>query len=123
MASPAHVWRRSFHSVRGRKPSLRPFPAPITDPSGALVPGVSVTIASQGTGLKRSALTDSSGEYRFAGLPTGNYSLRIEKTGFQSQIREGVELDFGCRSEDQFAARSRRPRTTNDGQRERCRDR
>jgi hypothetical protein len=42
--------------------------------------------------LKRSALTDTAGEYRFAGLPTGNYSLRIEKTGFQSQTREGVEL-------------------------------
>jgi hypothetical protein len=64
----------------------------ITDPSGAIVPGVSVTIVSQGTGLKRSALTDTAGEYHFAGLPTGNYSLRIEKTGFQSQVREGVEL-------------------------------
>jgi hypothetical protein len=58
----------------------------ITDPSGAVVPGVSVTIVSQGTGLKRSALTDTAGEYRFAGLPTGNYSLRMEKTGFQSQF-------------------------------------
>jgi len=65
----------------------------ITDPTGAVVPDVSVTIVSQGTGLKRSALTDSSGEYRFAGLPTGNYSLRMEKTGFQSQVREGVELN------------------------------
>src|SRR5579864_5047739 len=65
----------------------------ITDPSGAVVPGVSVTIVSQGTGLKRSAPTGTAGEYRFAGLPTGNYSLRIEKTGFQSQIREGVELN------------------------------
>ena len=64
----------------------------ITDPSGAVVPGVSVTIVSQGTGLKRSAPTDTAGEYRFAGLPTGNYSLRIERTGFQSQIREGVKL-------------------------------
>src|SRR5271163_4836570 len=64
----------------------------ITDPSGAVVPGVSVTIVSQGTGLKRSALTDTAGEYRFAGLPTGSYSLRLEKTGFQSEIREGVEL-------------------------------
>jgi hypothetical protein len=64
----------------------------ITDPSGAVVPGVSVTIVSQGTGLKRNAPTDMAGEYRFAGLPTGNYSLRIERTGFQSQIREGVEL-------------------------------
>src|SRR5580692_8889300 len=64
----------------------------ITDPSGAVVPGVSITISSQGTGLKRSALTDTAGGYRFAGLPTGDYSLRIEKTGFQSQIREGVGL-------------------------------
>ena len=64
----------------------------ITDPSGAVVPGVSVTIVSQGTGLKRSALTDTAGEYRFAGLPTGSYSLRLAKPGFQSQVREGVEL-------------------------------
>src|SRR5580658_10218709 len=65
----------------------------ITDPTGAVVPGVSVTIVSPGTGLKRSALTDAAGEYRFAGLPAGSYSLRLEKTGFQSQVREGVELN------------------------------
>jgi hypothetical protein len=64
----------------------------ITDPSGAVVPGVSVTIVGQGTGLKRSVLTDTAGEYRFAGLPTGNYSVRVEKTGFQTQLREGVAL-------------------------------
>src|SRR3984957_1186003 len=65
----------------------------ITDPSGAVVPGVSVTIIGQGTGLKRSALTDTAGEYRFAGLPTGDYSLRLEKKRFQSQVRAGVELN------------------------------
>src|ERR1700722_6968656 len=65
----------------------------ITDPSGAVVPGVSITISSQGTGLKRSALTATAGGYRFAGLPTGTYSLRIEKPGFQPQIRGGVELN------------------------------
>ncbi len=65
----------------------------ITDPSGAVVPGVSVTIVSQGTGLKRTALTDTAGEYRFAGLPIGNYSLRFEKAGFQSQVREGLQLN------------------------------
>src|SRR5580704_1687217 len=64
----------------------------IADASGAVVPGVSVTIFSPVTGLKRSALTDTVGEYRFAGLPTGSYSLRIEKAGFQSQVREEVEL-------------------------------
>jgi Carboxypeptidase regulatory-like domain/TonB dependent receptor/TonB-dependent Receptor Plug Domain len=67
----------------------------ITDPSGAVVPGVNVTIANQGTGLNQSALTDAAGQYRFAGLPTGNYSLRVEKSGFRSQVREAVELTSG----------------------------
>jgi len=68
----------------------------ITDPSGAVVPGASVTIVSQGSGLKVSAFTDMAGAYRFAGLPTGTYSLRIEKTGFQSQVREGVDLTLAA---------------------------
>lgn len=36
----------------------------ITDPSGAFVSGVSVTIVRRDTGLKRTALTDTAGEYR-----------------------------------------------------------
>ena len=64
----------------------------ITDPSGAVVPGVSVTIVGQGPGLKLSVLTDTAGEYRFAGLPTGNYSVRVEKTGFRAEVREGITL-------------------------------
>jgi hypothetical protein len=64
----------------------------ITDPSGAVARGASVTVVNQRAGLKRSVLTDTAGEYRFAGLPTGNDSLRIEKPEFQSQIRAGVEL-------------------------------
>src|SRR5580658_2964802 len=64
----------------------------ITDPSGAAVPGASVTVVNQGTGVRRSVLSDTAGKYRFAGLPTGTYSLRIEKPEFQSQIRAGVEL-------------------------------
>src|SRR5580698_5774820 len=97
-----HAWRRPcllltalaalFSAVAWSQTQLATVSGTITDPSGAAVPGVSVTIVSQGTGLKRSALTDTAGEYRFAGLPTGTYSLRMEKTGFQSQIREGIEL-------------------------------
>jgi len=64
----------------------------ITDPSGAVVPGVAVTIVSQDTVLKRSTLTDTAGEYHFAGLPTGTYSVRMEKPGFRSQIHERLDL-------------------------------
>ena len=64
----------------------------ITDPTGAVVPGVSVTIVGHDTGLKCGALTDTAGEYRFGGLPAGDYSVRVEKTGFQAQSRERVAL-------------------------------
>ncbi len=64
----------------------------ITDPSGAVVPGVAVSILNQGTGVKRSTVTDTAGQYRFVGLPIGRYALRIEKPGFQSQEREGLAL-------------------------------
>ena len=64
----------------------------ISDPSGAVIPGVAVTIVNQSTGLKREVLTRNAGEYRLAGLPTGNYALRAEKAGFQPQVREGIAL-------------------------------
>ena len=75
----------------------------VADPTGAVVPGVSVTIVDQGTGLKRHGLTDTAGEYRFVGLPIGNYSLRLEKTGFQTQVREGVALDPASHSVINFS--------------------
>lgn len=64
----------------------------VTDPSGAVIPGAQITIANQSTGWKRDTVTDTAGEYHLAGLPTGGYSLRIEKAGFESQIRDLVEL-------------------------------
>lgn len=64
----------------------------INDPSGAVIPGAQVTIVNQSTGLKRGTLTDMTGQYHLAGLPTGNYALRTEKEGFQTQVREGIAL-------------------------------
>src|SRR5262249_6023943 len=64
----------------------------VTDPSGAVVPMARVTIVNQNTGLKRELITTMTGEYHVAGLPTGSYTLRTEKLGFQTQLREGVAL-------------------------------
>src|SRR3954471_2855889 len=53
----------------------------ISDPSGAVISEATVAILNQSTGLKREIRTRAAGEYRFAGLPTGNYVLRVEKEG------------------------------------------
>lgn len=59
----------------------------VTDPNGAVVPGVSVTATSTGstTGLKRTVTTDGDGVYRFVEVPPGSYTIVTEAAkGFKS---------------------------------------
>lgn len=64
----------------------------VTDTNGAVLPGVKVTALNLGTGLKRDSTTDTDGQYHLVGLPYGMYTVRMEKEGFQTEIRQGVEL-------------------------------
>ena len=64
----------------------------VTDPSGAVIPAAQVTIVNQSTGLKRETVTDMTGQYHLAGLPTGSYVVRAGREGFRTQVREGVTL-------------------------------
>src|SRR6266404_2691339 len=64
----------------------------ITDPTGAVIVGAQVTVSSVSTGLKRSALSDMKGQYHVLGLPTGKYTVSIDKEGFQTEIREGIVI-------------------------------
>src|SRR5581483_1770110 len=54
-----------------------------TDASGAAVPGVSVTLASQATGVKRAAFTNAAGVYSFPDLPPATYRLTADAKGFR----------------------------------------
>ena len=64
----------------------------VTDASGAVVSDAHVTFHNKSTGLKRDASTDLNGQYRVTGLSTGSYSARVEKEGFQTQVREELAL-------------------------------
>jgi hypothetical protein len=60
----------------------------ITDPSGAAVPGVKVTITSLSTGAAREFTTNSTGFYNSGSLPPGNYKVRAEIKGFRATETE-----------------------------------
>jgi hypothetical protein len=65
----------------------------VKDGSGAVLPGVTVEVASPALIEKvRSATTDGSGQYRIINLPPGTYSVTFSLTGFSSVKREGVEV-------------------------------
>ena len=54
----------------------------VTDGSGAVIPGATVTIENPVSGLKRSATTDAAGQYRFTNLPFNPYHLVAQAPGF-----------------------------------------
>ena len=54
----------------------------VTDPSGALVSGATVTIHNNGTNAEQTEKTDSSGYFRFNNLQPGSYTVTIKMTGF-----------------------------------------
>src|SRR4029077_15010829 len=68
----------------------------VTDTSGAVVPGADVSVENVTTGLKRDGRTDKMGEYQLVGLPAGRYTLRVQKEGFQTEVREGIALSPGA---------------------------
>jgi hypothetical protein len=58
----------------------------VTDVSGAVVPGASVTARSVGTNLEVSATSRNDGSFSIADLPIGTYKVTFSKEGFQSAV-------------------------------------
>ncbi|MPY90281.1 MAG: TonB-dependent receptor plug domain-containing protein [Luteitalea sp.] len=64
----------------------------VTDASGAVVPGATVTITHQERTLTREEVTDHTGRYSFPTVPTGTYSVQVALTGFQTFERDNVRV-------------------------------
>jgi len=67
----------------------------VMDNSGAVTPGVKVTLSDPGAGFVRTFTTDSAGLYSFTLVPPGTYTLTVEKEGFQTYVQKGIVLEVG----------------------------
>src|SRR6266699_6326802 len=78
----------------------------VSDPTGALIPGVEVTAKNIATGVTSTTITNESGTYRFPSLQPGSYEAAATQSGFQTQtfrlslgtsqnIRQNFTLQFG----------------------------
>jgi hypothetical protein len=79
--------------VFGQSAVLGTISGVITDPSGAVIPGVAITITNTGTSATANAVTNASGFYTFPNLTPGSYNIIAEKTGFQRCENSDVHLD------------------------------
>lgn len=67
----------------------------VRDTSGAVLPGVTVTVTNAGTGVERVSVTGGTGTYRAAILPLGTYRVKAELQGFKTMERAGLVLSAG----------------------------
>jgi hypothetical protein len=64
----------------------------ISDSSGGVIPGATVTAIESGTGITRDTVTGANGRYQFPSMRPTTYDIRAELTGFKSVQRTGLTL-------------------------------
>ncbi|PYS34610.1 MAG: hypothetical protein DMG14_29050, partial [Acidobacteria bacterium] len=64
----------------------------VSDATGALIPGVSITATNTQTGIVTTLVSNETGAYQFASLQTGIYKVSAELPGFQTQVYNEVTL-------------------------------
>ena len=74
----------------------------ITDPSGSVVPNVTVTATHVETGQVRTTKASDAGQYLFADLPLGHYSIKAEAAGFGVAQKNDIVLNVGDRARIDF---------------------
>ena len=80
------AWAQATAQINGR----------VTDESGAVLPGVTVTVTQTDTGLTRTVVTDGEGAYQITNLPTGPYRLEVALQGFRTYAQTGIVLQVGA---------------------------
>jgi hypothetical protein len=67
----------------------------VTDTTGALVPGVTVTVMNVNTGVSKDYTTNDVGLYDTSSIVTGSYTVTFTKTGFETLVRGPVSVQVG----------------------------
>ncbi len=62
----------------------------VSDETGAVIPNATVTITNKGTGVARTATTNSEGIYTAISMPAGDYEIRVESNGFKTSVRDAT---------------------------------
>lgn len=67
----------------------------VTDASGAVLPGVTITVEGPALIQSEVSVTTDTGAYSFPRLPVGTYTVRFELAGFRQMMQQGVQIQSG----------------------------
>ncbi len=68
----------------------------VSDESGAVMPGVTVTVSGGSLLQPMVATSSATGSYRFPGLAVGTYTVKFELGGFKTFVRDGIRMEIGA---------------------------
>src|SRR5215470_15374212 len=71
------------------------FVGKITDPSGAAIPAAEVVARNVDTNILYKAVSNGTGDYVITSVPSGNYVLTVNASGFQQAATQQIELQVG----------------------------
>jgi Carboxypeptidase regulatory-like domain len=74
----------------------------VTDPAGAALPNVTITVTNVESGVARSIQTNTAGQYVVPDLNIGHYSVKAEAPGFKATEQKNVDLQVGDRDRLDF---------------------
>ena len=83
LCMPSGAWAQENATITGS----------VVDPSGAVVPNVTITLTNMGTGQVRTSTSNSSGLYDFPSLGVGHYTLGASASGFKSYTKTDIDLN------------------------------
>ena len=86
-------------SVFGQGVLVGQISGQVTDPSGAVMPGVTVTATSPALLQPLVAATSGDGTYQFPSIPIGTYSVKFDFTGYRTALHEDIVIGGGFHAE------------------------
>jgi hypothetical protein len=75
----------------------------VTDSTGAVIPGATVTITNVATGVQNTSQTGASGNYTFTLVAVGNYDVRCETPGFKTEVATNLRVETGGQVRQDFS--------------------
>jgi hypothetical protein len=79
----------------GQTTSTATLVGSVSDGTGAMVPGVKVTVTNMGTGFRSTTVTSAEGSYYVPYLSPGTYRIAAEAAGFKLYVRDGFDIRMG----------------------------
>src|SRR5438034_3632637 len=92
------VWLASILMVTAQGTTAQ-ISGTVKDQTGAVLPGVEITVTQTATGAKRTAVSNETGNYVLASLPLGPYMLEAALPGFRTYLQSGIVLQVNASPE------------------------